>query len=291
MIDLYLPPKPAILRVGEPWQHRVHEFLARHGVPFSKRLAVVGEIKRLSHTPRLLREAQKDLARFIEVPVQAIGFGLGGNLGGFWAGSSGGGAVALVDNIALGSDSDLTTYPFNNVALTGSWTHLIIEVAARGPTSVSGITVEGFPATPIVSASDGTAVSVAAIYIIQSSTSTPDIEVTFGAGAVNCQTHVYAVSGLQSTTEVHKNSTGTANPSVLDVNTSAGGIVIAGGVCLNASSCAWTGVTETHDTIRESSFDYSGGYALTATAETPRTVRATWSGTANYRITVAASFR
>jgi len=206
-------------------------------------------------------------------------------------GVAGSSDVALVDSISLETDVDGTTFTSNNVALTGSWTHLIILVSARNPTSVSGVTVEGNAATAVVSANDGTAACVSAIYIIENSTATPDIVVTWGASATTCHVQVFAVTGLQSTTAVATVNTGTANPSVLSLNTSAGGIAVAGGVCLNATSCSWSGVTETHDSVRESYFNFSGGYALTAAAESPRTITGTWSGLANYRITVSASFR
>ena len=206
-------------------------------------------------------------------------------------GVAGSSDVALVDSISLETDVDGTTFTSNNVALTGSWTHLIILVSARNPTSVSGVTVEGNSATQVVVASDGTAVCVSAIYVIANSTPTPDIVVTWGASATTCHVQVFAVTGLQSTTAVATVNTGTANPSVLSLNTSAGGIAVAGGVCLNATSCAWSGVTETHDSVRETSFNFSGGYSLTSTTESPRTITGTWSGTANYRITVSASFR
>lgn len=200
-------------------------------------------------------------------------------------------SVTLVDTISLATDVDGTTFTSTGVGLTGSWTHLIILVSARNPTSVSGVTVNGVSATQVVVASDGTAVSVSAIYIIASSAASPDIAVTWGASATTCHVQVFAVTGLQSTTAVATVNTGTANPSVLSLNTTAGGIAVAGGVCLNATSCAWTGVTETHDSVRETSFNFSGGYALAATSESPRTISGSWSGTANYRITVSASFR
>lgn len=206
-------------------------------------------------------------------------------------GTSGATAVTLVDTISLATDVDGTTFTSNNVALTGSWTHLIILVSARNPTSVTSVTVEGNAATAVVSANDGTAVCVSAIYIIENSTATPDIEVTWGSSATTCHVQVFAVTGLQSTTAVATVNTGTANPSVLSLNTTADGIAIAGGVCLNATSCSWSGVTETHDSVRETSFNFSGGYALTSTTESPRTITGTWAGTANFRITVSASFR
>ena len=93
-------------------------------------------------------------------------------------GTSGATAVTLVDTISLATDVDGTTFTSNDVALTGSWTHLIILVSARNPTSVSGVTVEGNSATQVVVASDGTAVCVSAIYVIANSTPTPDIVVT-----------------------------------------------------------------------------------------------------------------
>lgn len=215
---------------------------------------------------------------------QLVGFGAGGEE-----------SVQLVSSVSLGdSGLDTSSYTFSSIGLTGSWTHLIITTSNRGlygTATVSSLTVNGVGATEVVSASDGTAIVFSNIMIIASSAASPEIIVNLSAAANNIQLHVYAVTGLRSTTAVATNNTGTANPSVLDLSTSAGGIAIAGGQCLNATSCSWSGVTETHDDIRDSSFNYSGGYALTTTAESPRTITATWSGTANYRITVSAAFR
>jgi hypothetical protein len=89
MIDLYLPPKPAIINAGEPWQSRLHDYLSRHGVPFGKRIAIVSEIKRLSDRPKLLWETAQDLTRFSELSQKAIfgGFAITG-LSGFGVGAS-----------------------------------------------------------------------------------------------------------------------------------------------------------------------------------------------------------
>lgn len=150
--------------------------------------------------------------------------------------------IVVVDDIYVSNSTDLTTYTFSNVALTGTWTHLLIAVTARGTGSaptVSSLTVEGNAAT-YGGVRNQTGFQGTEIWAIANSTATPDIVVTMGAACVNCSITVIAVTGMNSVTPTDNASDDTDTfDFVIDCN--AGGIIF--GVILNVSTtatCTWT---------------------------------------------------
>lgn len=74
MIDLYVPPKPAIIQPGEPWERRALAELEKRGVPLRVRLAVVAELERLRGAkPAIVRAAAADLERYSKIAPFALG--------------------------------------------------------------------------------------------------------------------------------------------------------------------------------------------------------------------------
>jgi hypothetical protein len=68
-----LPPKPAIIRLGEPWEHRVGVQLAAAGLPIGARLAVLDELRRLRNADGLIRRpALADLSRWSGVKLAML---------------------------------------------------------------------------------------------------------------------------------------------------------------------------------------------------------------------------
>lgn len=195
-------------------------------------------------------------------------------------------------NVALTSTTDQSSYLFSSVSGLNAHSGLIICVTIRGASgaqTVTGIDVSG---TAAVFAQGGTNGSQRAeVWAVLEGTTSPNITVSLTGNAANILTAVYAVSGLNSTTKVASN-TSNSDPASVDANANAGGIAVACG--LNgigaAGSMNWTGVTSQYYTTLETSFSHTGGYDLTPTTETPRTITGDWSSS-NFPTVVSATFR
>jgi hypothetical protein len=75
---------------------------------------------------------------------------------------------------------------------------------------------------------------------------------------------------------VTTNQSKNANPSVLNINTQAGDIVVGVGFNNTASSVSWTGATERFDASLEGANE-SGADHVATTAESPRTLSLAWT--------------
>lgn len=72
MIDLYQPPRPAIILPGEPWQREVNRKLIAMGLGIAQRQAVVHALKALQHDRNrssILKPTLDDLAKYSKTDV------------------------------------------------------------------------------------------------------------------------------------------------------------------------------------------------------------------------------
>lgn len=100
-----------------------------------------------------------------------------------------------------------------------------------------------------------------------------------------CAIAVWALYGIDPTPFATGGTGDTTDPIGMNLNTLAGGVVIAASCCTNymeTLSCAWTGLTENYDAVAENdgTWYYANSVAtlLTTITETPRTVQADWTG-------------
>lgn len=71
MYELWLPPKPAIIRAAEPWQIGLNNHLKLRGLPREVRRGIISEIKRLElSSPQIQREALKDLSKYSKLNLR-----------------------------------------------------------------------------------------------------------------------------------------------------------------------------------------------------------------------------
>ncbi len=175
---------------------------------------------------------------------------------------------------------------------------VIVGCAASGAglTAVSSLTVGGVAATSVVSQTDTSSASVAALYIIQVDTgTTATVAVTFnaassrGAGCV-----VWAAYNIASTPT--QTGSSTASPLATTLNISAGGVAVGYAEAYDASipTYTWAGLTESVDATIDavSNYSHTGSQDAFATAQTALAISATPSvTTAGQRAMVAASFR
>jgi len=202
--------------------------------------------------------------------------------------NSGTPAVATTGSNFVSSTTNATAYTFNDVSGLGSHANVLLTPTAQGTAArtVSTLTVEGSSAAMKVQNSTG--FQNTEIWAINESTTAPDVVITWSGACLNCGTGVVGCTGIISLTPVATNSSDT-DPAALNVNTTADGIVIACGIGSAGGTMTWTGVTEFYDTVVDS-LTQTGGFDLTPTTETPRTVSGNWSG-AGTDAAVSASFR
>lgn len=71
MYELYLPPKPAIIRAAEPWEIKLSSWLTSQGVSRKTRRGVISELKRLdSANVFIQRESLKDLSLYSKTELK-----------------------------------------------------------------------------------------------------------------------------------------------------------------------------------------------------------------------------
>lgn len=183
--------------------------------------------------------------------------------------TGGAAVVAVVDDLFLSSTSDATEYTFSDVALVGTWTHLILMPGNRrvGGTTVSSLTVQGTAATAsTASVTDGS--QTAQVLAVEEGTATPDIVVTWGAACENMGLGVIAVTGMNSVTATATDTDANNDPLTGSVVVDDGGIVAANVFASATGGTAWTGLTEFYDSNIESVFEASGAYATFAAGQT-----------------------
>jgi len=208
-------------------------------------------------------------------------------------------ARSLSYRTAAVDETDTNSYSFasQDFGTADANRHLIIAItgeAVSGSIAISSVTIGGVSATITVQASsDDATKGVAGIAIAAvPSGATGTVAVTFNANARYAGIAVWAAYNLASATAVDtaSSTSGTADPTSLNVDTAINDFVIAVGRSDNASSAAWTGVTKRFDLTYGGTDEHTGGDHTATTAETPRTVQYNMSS-AGRACGVAAVFR
>lgn len=195
-----------------------------------------------------------------------------------------------------------TVYTFTNHATgTAGARKTIVSASAKDNAtifSIDSMTVGGVSATEVVdnSADTGSLVQNALYIIDNPSGTTATIVVTASESMSNMTVCVWAAYDLLSTTATATASQfQTASAAItLSLNVSTDGIGVGiSSVSSDSDTATWTGLTERVDALAESGapgevMSYSG--ADTATAGTPLSVTADWTGTDD-SAGVSASFR
>lgn len=159
--------------------------------------------------------------------------------------------------------------------------------------SVSGVTVAGVTATLIAEAveADGNANAISQIWEADVPTGTTgDVVVSWESEGYDVQVDLYRLihpTGLAYDTAT--NSSPTATSLSLDVNTMAGGFVVATASNLNGNAVSITGATSDNSGDYRSNEHFNAASAETVTSETPRAITVTQSSAAAFA-GVAASW-
>lgn len=113
-----------------------------------------------------------------------------------------GGTVAVVGSNQAKDTTNTNSFSFNNVALSGSWTHLFITTGNRGSgaTNVNTLTVNGNSCTYQNRRSASTYQTVELWNIALSGSGSVNVAVTFAGTTEGASIGILAVTGLQSLT-------------------------------------------------------------------------------------------
>ena len=194
---------------------------------------------------------------------------------------------------ALQDSNNLSTYTFTGASL--SMPHfsrriaLVMAGRMAGGNALSSFSVAGISGSILTQVTSAAIVAAVGIVAVPEGL-TGDIVVTFNGTMEVCAVSRYAVYDLNSSTAVHT-VTSISQSATLNVNTSADGIVIAGGMNNPGASASCSGVTEDLDTaLAESGRNFYSASASGAVVATPRSVSISWS-TAADMAAVAVSLR
>lgn len=274
MIDLYIPPKPAIILAGEPWQTAVARDLTRLGVPFGVRLSLIAELKRLQGCRRVvLRPAVKDLEDFAGLPVGVL-------------------ASMLLNPYAFASAATITKLDESNVPATNNAVHTHTSVAL----SATGLTIIGIAISPngslgtissvTANAVEATSVEQAAgtnersaIFIVNAGASSGNIVITNSLNLFSTTVVTWEMLG-GSATKTDSGTDTNSNPATFDLDIAAGGVAV-GMLChrsdTNPTTTTWSNLSEDHDDALGSGVYASAASAAFAAAQTNLTISATRS--------------
>jgi hypothetical protein len=193
-------------------------------------------------------------------------------------------------------ETDLTTYSFASVGCgtESRPRHVVVAIwyhAIGAHRTVSAITLGGVAGTLLKGAlrSGGGAEIDLALYIFPASAiaTTATLSFTLNAGAVRAGYGAWAVYNLNSTTAVATSEATGASPHTLDLNASAGGVVIGASNSFSSPDFAWTGLNEDFETADGD--EISGASNANVAAATPRAVSVTIS--AGSPLSIAVSLR
>ena len=209
--------------------------------------------------------------------------------------------IAYVTTATDQSTSAASSYTFSTVSIGAAASDrfciAIFQYEQELTRTVSSVTIGGVTATVNVgqgtSFGSGYSANTIACAAVPTGT-TADFVITFSNTVDKCYLRALVFTGLSSATAYatyteNFSSSGTSNS--LNLNTPANGLVVA---CQQLRSrtgedITWTGVTEVYDIDFASADTLSGGYDLLTSAETPRTVTASWTNSNSNR-GCAASF-
>lgn len=133
-VDLYLPPKPAIIRLADPWEREVSRDLIAKGVPLHVRQDVVSALRKVFGGRNDIARAQaSDLEEYVKRSVNPM-LALGGSFASFLTASGSASAIfPEVRSTAAGSGGS-TSATSHNAGLPSSYNSgdlLILIMAAQ----------------------------------------------------------------------------------------------------------------------------------------------------------------
>jgi hypothetical protein len=293
---VWTPQRPAIVRPGEPWEHRVGAQLAKAGVRTDARRAILAELRRLQDADGLIARPAPgsspggclaDLSRWSGVKLAMLP-----------------GMIPVLTRpaprvtfVAATSDTaNATTYTFTSASIgTASADRLVVVVAtghsASNRTFSSG-TIGGNAATVVLSSASAQPIAGIMALLVTSGT-TATIAITFSAGISRAAIHVYTITGLGSLTAYHSagNTTGSGTSLSATPNIPGGGVLIAGAANGGSGSAfSWAGASVDSNVAPETAL-MSAASASNLPAETGRTVTASFTGGADAIAIAAASWR
>lgn len=192
------------------------------------------------------------------------------------------------------TDSDFTTsassspHTFTAMALgdAAADRRMILCITYRGSAgrTITGVTIGGQTATRLVAVETEPAQRNSLIYIADVPTGTTgDVVITSNTGLNEVGASIYRTIGLSTTTTPSATATdnvATANLVDVSLNTLARSVVVACCAAENNVTTTWAGVTEGAD-FSVGTRSHSSGSEVALTAETPRTVTATYSSFPN----------
>lgn len=190
---------------------------------------------------------------------------------------------------AVGSSSGTQTIAGVSFGAPSSDRHIVIAVNALASSggNISGVVIGGVTATKVAEQTiTDSATLVSQIWRAAVPTGTSgDIDLTWSTTGFDIQVDVYRLTHSSGT----PNDTGLSNGNVssldLSLNVAAGGVLVATACNLNGEQISITGATQDNDNtggnddFRSNEFFIAASVKSGATAETPRTVTANWTGT------------
>jgi hypothetical protein len=133
----------------------------------------------------------------------------------------------------------------------------------------------------------------AGIYIFASASTSPAVVVTFATTQMSAEAIVYGVAGLDSATATGTATDSDGSPADLDLNTSAGGLIIAGGRDRSEVETYTVTGLDAATELRVAGLDgrVVGFESTNVAAATPRDIQIAFSASVSNMSMVAASFR
>lgn len=177
----------------------------------------------------------------------------------------------------LTNTADSTSYSFSSTSIgtepaAGQKRYIVLVVGQLGGSNanLNSLTIGGNAVTIIDNGTTSANVKIGMLEVPTGTTAT--VAATFSATRYACAIAVYFVYTTGSSLDVVGQGSGT---STANVNTEAGGVVIAGSLdSTYTTSVTWTGVSEQYDAALGTAFRFSTAVIATVIAETPRTITA-----------------
>lgn len=192
-----------------------------------------------------------------------------------------------------GGDNAAQTYVAANIGAADPARYVIIvahSIHNAGNRTATGCTVGGVAAS-LVGQVNGSAVGAVAIYALLVPTGTSASIVTSWSAS---STSALSAIGIYRALNIDPAGFDTANsavdPALLNIDTAAGGILIAGTSNRNGSTTAWTNITERYDFDTDTTDCVSGAGNETASAATSLAVSADRAAAGNGGVAFAVSF-
>lgn len=158
------------------------------------------------------------------------------------------------------ADTNPYTFSSQNLGAAAADRYIICVVTAKTHYSgkvIDSVTIGGVSATIVVQQTKSYYVSAIVIAAVPSG-ATGDVVVTASGSMDRGGIGLYRVTSLTSATAEDNGGSDVADPTY-DIDVTAGGIIVAGGITSNATTVSFVGVTEDYDTQVESGNTLVGG--------------------------------